>query len=618
LKPKHLLPVLVVAFGLLAYANSFRGPFILDDVLSITDNPTIRRLWPIWVPLSPPHRGGLTVEGRPLVNLSMAINYAFGGLDARGYHVFNLLIHIAAGLALLGVVRRTLLQPRLRERFGGSASELALAVAILWTVHPLLTESVTYVVQRAESLMGLFYLLTLYCFIRSTPSRVPRVWHSLCVGACLMGMASKEVMVSAPVIVLLYDWMFVAGNFRDAWARRRRLYVALAGTWLVLGYLVAVTHIRSGTAGFGSKITWWSYGLTQCRAIVLYIGLSVWPHPLVFDYGTDVAKLGGEVLVCALVVTALAVATGIGLWRRHPVAILGVWFFATLAPSSSVVPVVTQTMAEHRMYLPLAAVVVVVTVGGFEFGRHFLSPHRRARRLLNWGLSSAVVVTLGLLTIQRNRDYRSLLTIWQDTVDKRPTNPRAQYNLGTALAQSGKLAEAVEHLAIALRFQPDMADAHYNMGRALVQLGTPREAIGHLEQVLQFNPNDANAQYELGNALLAVGRLPEAVQHWQQAVQIRPDYADARNNLGAAFAQAGRFREAAEQFGEVLRITPGDAQVYFNLANVLLALGNTRDAIANCEHALEIQPDFPEARNTLTRLLAALGSTSNQTSQQRE
>ncbi|HUI06351.1 MAG TPA: hypothetical protein VL486_05040, partial [Verrucomicrobiae bacterium] len=203
---QRFIPLVVVAAGLLAYQNSFTGSFVLDDYASIPGNPTIRRLWPIWQPLSPPHRGWLTVEGRPLINLSLAINYALSGYNVWGYHALNLAVHILAGLTLLGIVRRTLLQPALRARFGAVASELALATAVLWTVHPLQTESVTYIVQRAESIMGLFYLLTLYCFIRGAESPLAgngkwfmgngswepqaRLWYGLSVMACALGMAS--------------------------------------------------------------------------------------------------------------------------------------------------------------------------------------------------------------------------------------------------------------------------------------------------------------------------------------------------------------------------------------------------------------------------------------------
>ena len=261
MKAQRFMPLVLIVAGLLAYHNSFTGPFIFDDRLSIQENPTIRHLWPISQPLSPPHAGAATVGGRPVINLSLAINYALGGLDVRGYHALNLGVHILAGLTLFGVVRRTLLQPRLRERFGAVANELALAVAVLWTVHPLQTESVTYIVQRAESIMGLFYLLTLYCFIRGAESPWPRVWYGLCLSACALGMASKQVMASVPLLVMLYDRAFVSRSFREAWRRRWPLYLALASTWILLGYLVFF-HGSFGNAVINAEfrgVTWWQY-----------------------------------------------------------------------------------------------------------------------------------------------------------------------------------------------------------------------------------------------------------------------------------------------------------------------------------------------------------------------
>ncbi|MCE0497832.1 MAG: hypothetical protein LV481_07805, partial [Methylacidiphilales bacterium] len=179
----RLWGLILVLAALGAYANSFSGPFLFDDLSAIRGNPGIRHLWPPWAPLLPP--GELTVGGRPILNLSFALNYAVSGFNVWSYHALNLLIHILAGLILLGVVRRTLLQPVLREKFGADAWPLALAVALLWTLHPLQTEAVTYLSQRAESLMGLFYLLTLYAFIRTIgPSSDRGDWPVICVGAC--------------------------------------------------------------------------------------------------------------------------------------------------------------------------------------------------------------------------------------------------------------------------------------------------------------------------------------------------------------------------------------------------------------------------------------------------
>jgi protein O-mannosyl-transferase len=592
--------VIIVLAAMAAYHNCFRVPFLLDDVRSVIENPTIRHLWPLWGPLSPPSK--LTVEGRPVVNLTLAINYALGGVMPWGYHALNLAIHILAGLMLFGVVRRTLLQPGLRDRFGVAANRLAPAIAVIWTVHPLQTEAVTYVSQRAESLMGLFYLLTMYCFIRGVESGKSVRWYALSVTACLLGMGTKEVMVSAPLMVLLYDWMFVAGSLRKAWARRWRLYVGLAGTWILLGYLVANASSRGGSAGFGTEMSWWPYALTQCRAVVHYLKLSVWPHPLVFDYGTATVKHVGQALPYALLLAALAAGTVIALCRRQAIGFLGVWFFAILAPSSSVVPVVTQTIAEHRMYLSLAAVVTLgVMAINALLGRY------------SGAVFLALALGFGLLTAQRNEDYRTELSIWNDTVAKRPDNARAHNNLGLALQQAGRTQDAVEHYEQALQIKPDYADAHYNLGIVFFREGKLSDAIGHFEEALRISPDYAKAHYNLGIVFMQEGKLTDAIGHFEQALRIDPDYAKAHANLGTALARLGKNEEAATQFEQALRINPDLIEPLNNLAWLLATLppthgGNAVRAVNLAQRACELSGNrAPNELNTLAAAYAAAG-----------
>ncbi|MGA2139905.1 MAG: tetratricopeptide repeat protein [Verrucomicrobiia bacterium] len=596
MKAQKFIPLLVVAAGLLAYHNSFTGPFIFDDVPSIPENPTIRHLWPIWNALAPPHKGGITVEGRPIINLSLAINYALGGLDVRGYHVLNLIIHILAGLTLFGVVRLTLLQPKLRERFGTVANELALAVAVLWTVHPLQTESVTYIIQRAESIMGLLYLLTLYCFIRGTESQKPGFWFACSIMACGLGMATKEVIVSAPLVVLLYDRTFVAGTFAEAWRRRWRWYTGLACTWLVAGGLVSRGVVRGGSAGLGTGVGWQAYALTQTQAITHYLRLSAWPHPLVFDYGTGLANSVGEVVPCALLVAVVLVGTLIALCRWPAVGFLGACFFAILAPTSSVMPVVTQTMAEHRMYLPLAAVVVLGVMG-----IHAVVGRRTV------AVAAVLAVGLGVLTVQRNRDYCSDIAIWDDTVAKCPQNPRAHYNLGLALTQAGRVGESIGHYEQALRISPAYAKAHNNLGFALSQAGRVQDAIAHYEQALRINPDFAEAHCNLGMALGQVGKIEEAIPHYEQALRIKPDFAEAHNNFGVAFVRLGRLPEAMGHYEQALRIKPDYAEAQYNLGLALSQVGKFEEAIGHHEQALRIKPDYAEAHYNLGLALSRIG-----------
>ncbi len=625
---------------LAVYLNSFSVPFTFDDTGAIRDNPTIQQLWPPWQALSPP--GGLTVGGRPVLNLSFALNYALGGTGVAGYHALNLAIHVLAGLILFGVIRRTLIRvgrvipnpphpastgPN-RRVMDDAPCLIAFTVALLWALHPLQTESVTYLSQRAESLMGLFYLLTLYGVIRGAegavgaalrrddntassgsghkapptsrkrPGLSSRTWYGLSVVACLLGMATKEVMVSAPLMVLLYDRTFVSGTFRTAWRERRTLYLGLAATWIPLALFVAGTAGRGGTAGFGGGVSGWTYALTQSQAVSRYLWLALWPHLLVFDYGTAVVTQPAAALPFAAILLLLAAATLVALWRRPEVGFVGAWFFVILAPSSSIVPVATQTMAEHRMYLPLAAVIML-----FVCGLHALM----RRSALTLTLTFILTLPLGWLTFHRNNDYRSSQAIWSDTVAKCPDNARAHSNLGFALFEAGRIPDAIVHFQRALQLKPDYAEVHNNLGNALIADGRAGEAIPHFEAALRLNFSPAEVHHNLGSALASAGRLEEAIDQYRIGLRLNPGFSEAHNNLGIALARLQCPREAATEFQEAVRLDPNNGQAWSNLGNVLLQLGRTAEAIAPYEESLRHLPDSVESHFNLGNALVRAG-----------
>ena len=470
--------------------------------------------------------------------------------------------------------------------------------------------------------MGLFYLLTFYCFIRSVESPRPRLWQGCAVAACLLGAATKEVTATAPLLVLLYDRTFVAGSFREAWRRRGGVHVALAATWLPLAGLVASAGWdRNGTSGFDVGITPWAYWLTQFEAVTRYLWLSVWPHPLVFEYGTFWVTRSTQVTLYALVVVVLAVVVLVALWRRPVPGFLGAWFFVILAPTS-VMPGRIQMIVEHRMYLPLAAVIALVVGGAVA---------RYGRRSLVVFL--ALAVGAGWLTVQRNDVYRSGESLWRDTVAKRPANeraynclgvvlfkdgqipeaiqsyetalrlrpayPEAHNNLGFALTKAGRLPEAIEQCRAALRLEPDYAKAHNNLGNALLEAGHISEAIQHYEAALRITPHDAKTLYNFGNALLQAGRLPEAIQQYEASLRSKPDDAEAQFNLGNALFQAGRIPEAIQHYEASLRINPDYAEAHSNLGSALLQMERTPEAIAEFQVTLRIKPDYAEGYNNL-------------------
>jgi Tfp pilus assembly protein PilF len=602
--PGHARTLLIAA-GLVvavigAYHNSLSAPFVFDDPLAITENPTIRRLWPLTDVLFPPRGEGLSVEGRPILNLTLAINYAFGGTSVRGYHVVNILIHALATLTLFGVVRRTLALPRLRERFGAAALPLAAIIALLWAVHPLQTESVTYVIQRAESLVALFYVLTFYCFVRGLAFHVirekppeARIWFGLAAAACFVGMATKEVMVSAPLMVLLFDRAFVTGTFRDTLRQRGWVHIALFSTWILLAVLVFRTGTRGGTAGFGINVTSFDYALTQFEAVTRYVWLSLWPHPLIFDYGTAWVEHAVDVLPYAIGLFTLIGITIVGWWRWPSVAFLGLLFFAVLSPTSSIVPGNRQTLAEHRMYLPLAAVVA-----GIVCTAYLVAGGKKRARGVTW-IGILTGASLALLTVRRNVDYRSELALYHDTAVKRPRNGFARYNFGKALAETGRHADALPEYEAALRLMANAPGINYNLANSLVALGRKQEAIARYEAALQAEPRYARAHFNLGNVLVELGRREDARQHFAAAVQADPQFVEARLNLGGVLLELRQLKEAQEQFEHVLRRDSRQVLALFNLGNVCLLERRWAEAIRCFEAVIALQPDLAVARQRL-------------------
>jgi len=557
----------VILAGLVVYVTSFDGVFLFDDAVHILQNERIHGLWPLQEVLS---------GRRPVVDLTLAFNFALGGVKVEGYHAVNLAVHVIAALTLYGIIRRTLLRKRFRDRFGRASSHLALTVAVIWAVHPLQTQSVTYVIQRAESLMGLFYLLTLYCVIRGADSSRHIKWYAAAIVFCALGMGSKAVMVTAPVMVLLYDRVFLSESSVETFRRRWGLYLCLAATWCVLWVCglaqgVLSTSRKVATVGFSFKdITPPEYALTQFGVLVKYLNLSFWPYPLCLDYAWPVARTVGVVVVPAIIIVALFVAVVWALIRGRWWGFVGAWFFVILAPTSSFIPI-KDTFFEHRMYLPLAAVVASAVFGSNVALRLLierLESSRLRSKYITAGLVLLAVALLGYGTVRRNGDYRTAVSMWRDIAVRRPESERAHVNLGTVLLADRRIDEAV---------------------------------IAYRRAVL-LSPDDARARCNLGVALTKQDRLDEAMDTFRQALKIEPRMADAHYNLGLALIKEGSLQEAARSFREAVRLTPRDADAHYDLGRVLVGLGRLDEALTEFQQTLAIIPDHSGARRALAVL----------------
>lgn len=674
---------LILVAGTLAFANSFKGAFVFDDHGHIVTSELIRELVPIstW----------LTKNARPVVTFTLAVNYAIGKLDTFGYHLVNLAIHLAAALVLFGIIRRTLTREPLASKFLKSGAWLAGVVAILWVVHPLQTQSVTYVIQRCESLMGLFFLLTLYCFIRgaerrpthrsaesaSAESRSRRAsaaaeppqgranawaWYIASVLFCALGTGSKGVTVAAPFVVMLYDRIFICQPalemLRRRWVYYAGLFIAVASVTQAVGQFNSVLNPNPGYAvsvGFGmNTISSWEYLRTQPEVILHYLRLCFWPHPLCLDYEWQVATTG--YWLNGSIILAMLIITGFLLGERPRIGFLAAVFFLILAPSSSFIPVKDLAM-EHRMYLPLAAVITLVV-----FAAHRLltiaAPQGSPLPAQLRALSAVFIVTtasaLAWGTYQRNKSYYSSDAVWRDVTQHFPRNPRAWNNLGegisaasqkaaaaaaeatsnSARAQSvgnkpeaerwareaqvqqaeykKKLAEAADAFAQAIRVKPDLPDAHYNLGKAYYELGRFPKAITHYETAKLLAPWDLPAFIMLGNLYVDQGKLSDAEREFRLAVAaVRPETdrtltARAYYNLGNTLARQNRIPEAMEEYRRSIAAHPKYPNGYYGLGWALQQLQRYQEALDALTTALNLNPDYAEARKVYNEVVAAM------------
>jgi Tfp pilus assembly protein PilF len=410
-------------------------------------------------------------------------------------------------------------------------------------------------------------------------------------------MASKEVMPTMPLIAILFDRTFLAGTFRDAWRLRRGLHVGFMSCWLLLGALVmGMGGSRGEAAGFGLGMSAWSYALKQCEAIIHYLRLAFWPHPLILDYGTDVVENVRDVLPQGLLLLALLTATVWALIRRPMLGFLGARFIIILGPSSSFVPLVAQTMAEHRMYLPLIAVITVAVIG----------LHRLAGRWTVYFFAVPAIASI-LVTTERNEDYRTELGLWQDTTLKRPTNPRAHLCHGLTLMKEGRSEDAVGPLLEVLLLDPTHSTAHNSLGQLFSARGWMEDALGHYEIALQGKDNHAAIHSNMCDALRVLGRLPEAMEHGREAVRLNPRLAAAHGNFALVLANSGQEAEAMPHYEEAVRLDPNLGTVRNNCGVALMNAGRLAEAKVQLDAAVRLEPNLVAAHNSLGAVLDRLG-----------
>jgi tetratricopeptide (TPR) repeat protein len=599
------------ALVLAPYSNSFQSGMVFDNAVVIARDVRIQALTSqnLRLILTEPYWSGMTAYGlyRPLTTFSYLLNYAvFGnGTHPAGYHWVNLTLH-AVNVSLVYLLGILVFE----------AAAPAFALAALWGVHPLLTESVTNVVGRADLLAAFGVLAGLLCYVKSATAlgRRKLLWLAAMVAAQAVGIFSKENAAVLPGIMLLYD---LTWRKRAAWRGRAVAYAALLPPLAAFFYLRGTLQVHI-LARFGQNplmsTGFWTARLTAIKVIGKYLWLFVWPARLSADYSYNAVPLFGWQLTDwedAKALIALALCVGAALlavrWyrARKPLFFFLAFFFVALAPTSNLVVLIGSIMAERFVYLPSIGLAGCVVAALYALGP-LVSRQRLPALRTTWVALGLLCLAFAARTYARNFDWLDDLSLWTSAVNVCPASAQAHANLGVALVNSGvPLPEAVAEYEAALRIDPDLAEAHNNLGNALSTLpGRMLDAIAQYEAALRVNPDYAQAHYNLGTVFLQLpGRMPDAIAQYEMALRIDPDHARAHANLGLALANSGgHLQEAISQYEAALRIDPDLAEAHFNLGNALLqAPGRMPDAIVQYEAALRLSPN-PKLQEMVNRL----------------
>lgn len=635
--------------ALVAYHASYEVPLLFDDEYTLPTNKQLNEysnpvIGGIAAAVGLPHS---TLTNRPLSAISFAMNLKSHGLTVRGYHVINMLVHLGAVVALWDLVRLTLLIRRAKSADAANverrsaAARWATAVALVWAVHPLQTEAVIYVTQRTTLLSSLFILLTLDFSVRAyvaRSSRLARRWRWAAVAACVAGVLSKEIAVCAPLLVMLYDTTFVSNSWKETWRARRWFYGALASAWLVLLLIMAVAPANPTVgiaAARGQGYGWFDYVKTQAWAIGTYVKLSFWPTPLRLAYSLEPVREWSRVLLPGLLILAALTATVYGAIKRHWWGWLGACFFMILAPTSSVLPIVTELVTERVMYLPLAAVIVLVAMGvrGLVLSSSSWAPGVAAPARMATAVG-VVLLAAGLLwaTERRVQDYQTEYSIWLDTAQKSPDNYVAHTNLGRTLTERGDLDGAIREYSEAIRLHQAAGEAHSNLSTVYYAKAQRELTLQHNDVATEFmnlsvkhgqdaikftNRDRPEIHTNLSEPLGALGRFDEAARECEKAIQLAPFMAVGYNCLGIIHARQGHYAEAEQLFREALAREPNNLQPYYNLSTSEAQRGTRADgsidpqSLAKAEvylkQCLAINPRAAEAHQRLANIYRQQG-----------
>jgi len=550
-------------------------------------------------------KGGLTLKGicwsfkttqggnwHPLTWFSHMMDVEIYGLNPGRHHLTNVLFHTINTLLVFLIFRR----------MTGKEWESGV-VAILFAIHPIHVESVAWVSERKDVLSTLFWMLTMWAYLRYVEQQnIRRYLVVLFIFA--LGLMAKPMLVSLPFVLLLLDfWPIRRFCFEetDGIQNKRSTILFLLGEKLplflfsfVTGVVTFFAQLHSGAVR-SSEV--YSLSIRMANALMsyaLYIKKTIWPFDLAVPYPhpgmVPIGKFATAFLVL-MTITFIVIKSG----RRHPYLIVGwLWYIGTLIPVIGIVQVGSQAMADRYTYVPSMGLFIIIAWGGAELALKW----RIGKRILV-AIAASIFTILITTAWFQIRYWKNSITLFKHAIDITENNYVAYNNLGLTLAEKGRLKEAVHYYSEGLKINPHYIKLHNNLGDARLRLGNIDGAIDHFKQALRIKPTYAKAHFNMGTALLAQDKLDDAIRHFNAGLQTRPNDPTAHNNLGNALQKQGRLDEAMRHYRAALRVCPKDAVVYNNLGVVLMRKGDIEGAMSHFKNALRIQPEYTDATNNL-------------------
>ena len=580
--------IIFCCLGIVIYSNSFGASFHFDDELSIISNLSIRNLanlkgiWNFW-------------PTRFLTCLSIALNYHFQKFNVFGYHLFNLLIHLVSTILVWWFVLLTLSTPKIKQqKISQQANLIAFFAGLIFLTHPIQTEAVTYIIQRATSLAALFYLACLNLYIKSRlleyekpASRISKFYYLGSLILAVMAMFTKEMAITLPLMVLLYEYSFLKTKKNIDWKK--------IAPFLITLLIIPLTMLITKSANLmemrlesepSPGISPGNYLLTQFQVIVTYIRLIFLPINQNLDYDYPVAKsLLESPTLTSLLFLAIILFIAIRIFSKYRLVSFAIfWFFLTLLPESSIIPI-KDLIFEHRLYLPMV---------GFSFFLVIVLYYLFAKKSL--GLLVAVLVILitcySILTYKRNFIWKDEFSLWNDVIRKSPWKARAYSERGNAYKNKGNLEQAISDYNKALEIDPNYANAYNNRGITYLNKGNFEQALFDCNKAIQLDPKSAFSCYNRGNTYKKKGNLEQAISDYSKAIEIKPDFALAYHNRGSAYQEKGNLEQAISDYSKAIEIEPNLALTHYNRGNVYLKEGDLNKAISDYSKAIQIEPNL--------------------------